>query len=172
MNKDYSLLKFLAGLALLSVGLFLLLNRVHVGTGWGGFGMMYFGSFRMPSGLVVIPFIIGIIWMFGSGGSFISKIFTGITVLLIIAAIIMTTSFWLDRMTMFDWLLILIMIFGGGTIVVTTLFHDDKTNINDKDGRWLTSEELEHYKKLAEAEKKKSSDLSKELNEIKKNISK
>ena len=49
-----------------------------------------------------------------------------ISVLFILAAIIMNTTFWLDRMTMFDWILILVMIFGGGGIVASVLFGEKK----------------------------------------------
>ena len=87
-NNKNELLKFLGGLALLVVGLFLLFNRVHVGSTGFDWGRMSFGRFSFPSGLIVVPFIIGIVWMFGSGGSFVSKIFTVLSILIIIAAII------------------------------------------------------------------------------------
>ena len=71
--------------------------------------------------------------MFGSGGSFVSKLFTALSVLLIIVAIIMNTRFWLSSMTLFDWILILILIFGGGTMVVKVLFTDNKPTKTNKD---------------------------------------
>ena len=165
MGEKNSLIRFLAGLALMVVGLFLLFNRVHVGSGFG-WGVMDFGFFSVPSGLVFVPFIIGVVWMFGSNGSLPSKIFTAFTVLIILAAIIMNTSFWVDRMTMFDWLLMLVMIFGGGGIVASVLFASD--GIDEKKAR----EEAEKYKKMAEEESKKSEDLEKELKTIKDNMNK
>ena len=166
-NNKNTLLRFLAGLALMSVGLFLLFNRVHVGSaGFGGWGRLsIFGLFSMPSGLVFVPFIIGIVWMFGSD-SFVAKIFTALSVLFIIAAIVMNTTFWLDRMTMFDWLLILIMVFGGGAIVASILFHEPKA----EEEKAKAKAEAEMYKTVANVESQRAKDLEKELNALKQDM--
>ena len=157
-NNKNSLLRFLAGLALLSVGLFLLFNRVHVGPNGFGWGRLsFFGLFSMPSGLVFVPFIIGIVWMFASD-SLVAKFFTGISVLFIIAAIVMNTTFWLDRMT--------IMIFGGGGMVASILFREPKAD----EERNKAKTEAEMYKTIAEVETRKAKDLEKELKALKENV--
>lgn len=148
----------------MSVGLFLLFNRVHVGSAGFGWGRLSFGFFSMPSGLVIVPFIIGIVWIFISEGSIAAKIFTVISILFIIAAIIMNTTFWVDRMTMFDWILILTMIFGGGAVCFTILFKDPFP-VEGKN-----SPEAEKYKKEAEEEAKKVKNLEKELEALKKTV--
>ena len=162
MRGKNELLRFFGGLAMMAVGLFLLFNRVHVGSAGFGWGRLSFGFFSMPSGLVVVPLIIGVVWMFATDGSFVSKIFTVISVLFIIAAIIMNTSFWVDRMTMFDWLLMLIMIFAGGTMVATVLFQDH-LNVKNKE----QNDAVEAYKKMADAETKRADELEKELKAVK-----
>ena len=126
MENKNGLGRFVGGLASLVVGLFILFNRVHVGpAGWGGWGTFSIGRFSFPSGLVMVPFIVGVIWMFASKGSFLSKCFTAFSVLIIVAAIIMNTTFWLDSMNMFDWIVILVLIFGGGGVVASVLFKDN-----------------------------------------------
>ncbi len=102
--------------------------------------------------------------MFASEGSFISKIFTVLSVLFILAAIIMNTTFWVDRMTMFDWLLMLVMIFGGGGMVASVLFKESKSDAKKNE------EDLEMYKDIAASQAKKASELEKELAAVKKQI--
>lgn len=157
MNKKNELLFFLAGIILCSVGLFILFNRVHVGSGFfGGFmGTLSIGRFSFPSGLIVVPFIISIVWMFVSD-SIVPKFLTVLSILLIVVAIIMTTHFWMDNMTMFDWLLILVLIFGGGAMVAKVLFTDHGYD------KKQTQKEIEQGKQI--------NDLQKELEEVKKKL--
>ena len=60
--------------------------------------------------------------MFATGGSFVSKIFTVLSVILIIASIIASTRIWLVSITMYEWILILVLIFGGAGLVAKVLF--------------------------------------------------
>ena len=121
------LLQFLAGLAMLIAGLFIFSQKVTVSAGFFGYGLRI-GGFYMSNGLVMVPFIIGVVWMFASEGSFASKTFTTLGVLIIILAIIMTTNIRLERMTLFDWIVILVLIFGGAGMLVRILFAGRKTS--------------------------------------------
>lgn len=113
------LLQFLAGLAMLIAGLFIFSQKVMVSSGFLGFG---FGGFHMGNGLIMAPFIIGVIWMFASEGSFASKMFTAAGVLLIVVAIILTTHISLVRVTLYEWIVILVLIFGGVGLLSRILF--------------------------------------------------
>ena len=121
------LLQFLAGLAMLIAGLFIFSQKVMVTSGFFGFGLSI-GGFYMSNGLVVVPLIIGVVWMFASEGSFASKVFTAAGVLIIILAIIMTTNISLMRITLFDWILILVLIFGGAGLLARILFAGRNTS--------------------------------------------
>lgn len=115
------LLQFLAGLAMLVAGLFILSQKVMVYSGFFGYGWRI-GGFHMGNGLVMVPFIIGIVWMFATGGSFLSRVFTAAGVFLIVAAIIMTTNISLVHMTLYEWIVILVLIFGGAGLLARVLF--------------------------------------------------
>ena len=85
--------QFVAGVVMLIVGLFILSQKVVVSSGWFGYGgTIMLGGVRLNSGMIMIPFIIGIIWMFASGASFASKLFTALSVILIVASIILSNG--------------------------------------------------------------------------------
>lgn len=73
----------------------------------------------------MIPLIIGIVWMFMTD-SFASKVFSALAGLLIVIMVILTTNIHLTTMTLFDWLVILVLIFGGLGFVGRILLADRK----------------------------------------------
>ena len=115
------LMQFVAGIIMLVVGLYIFSQKVIVFSGF-----FSFGGGRFSSGLIVVPLIIGIVWMFVSGANFASKVFTVLAAIIIIASVVMTTNIHLSAMTLYDWILILVLIFGGAGLVGKVLFADDK----------------------------------------------
>jgi len=127
------LLQFVGGVIMLVVGLYILSQKVMVSSSYGFFSL--WGG-RFSSGLIMVPLIIGIVWMFATGGSFVSKVFTVLSVLsviLIIASIIASTRIWLVSITMYEWVLILVLIFGGAGLVAKVLFANNKSEKSKKD---------------------------------------
>ena len=114
------LMQFVAGIIMLVVGLYIFSQKVIVFSGF-----FSFGGGRFSSGLIVVPLIIGIVWMFVSGANFASKVFTVLAAIIIIASVVMTTNIHLSAMTLYDWILILVLIFGGAGLVAGN-FSDDK----------------------------------------------
>lgn len=120
------LLLFVVGLAMLVAGLFILSQRVMVRTSFLG-GFMSFGGYHFSNGLIMVPFIIGIIWMFASGAGFLSKVLTGAGVLFIVIMVIMNTNISLVTITLYEWVMILVLIFGGiGLLARVLLTNPDK----------------------------------------------
>lgn len=122
------LLQFLGGLAMLVVGLYIFSQKVMVSSSF--LGGMWIGGFHMSNGIIIIPFIIGVVWMFASGGSFASKILSGVGVLFIIVSIILSTNISLVHITLFEWILILILIFGGAGMLVKILFAVPRQHVD------------------------------------------
>ena len=152
------LLQFLGGLAMLVVGLYIFAQKVMVSSSF--LSGMRLGSLNMNNGMIMIPLIIGIIWMFASGGSFISKVFTGMSVLLIVAAIVISTNISLVHMSLYEWVIILVLIFGGVGILAKILLASRSVDKEEKADR----EEIEdNRKKALDIEKK----IDKEIEQIK-----
>lgn len=90
----------------------------------------------MATGMTVIPFIIGVVWLFVNPDSFAAKLVAGLGVLIILACIIMSTRFSMIGVSLYEWLLMLVLIFGGGGMVARILFKTPKGyNDKKKDGR-------------------------------------
>ena len=73
-----------------------------------------------------------IIWLFVNPDSFFAKICVGLSIVLIIAAVIMNTSIHLQPTSLYEYLLMLVFIFGGGAMVLKVLC-DPKYKDKDKD---------------------------------------
>ncbi|MDD6332951.1 MAG: hypothetical protein PUB04_00620 [Clostridia bacterium] len=151
------LLQFVAGVIMLVVGLYILSQKVMVSSTYGFFSL-WGGTFS--SGLIMIPFIIGVVWMFATGGSFASKVFTALSVLLIIVSIIVSTRIWLVRITMYEWVLILVLIFGGAGLVAKVLFANNKS---ERESGKKDKDNADNFKKQADS-------IDDEIERMKKNM--
>ncbi len=114
------LVEFLVGLALCASGLFVLSQKVIVTSSFGSY--MYRG-YHINGGLTVVPFIVGIVILFVSDSIW-GKIVTFLGILIIVASIIMSTSFRLMHLNLFDYLIILVGVFGGGALLAKVLLND------------------------------------------------
>ena len=115
--------EFIIGVLLLAVGLFILSLRVRVYTGWYGFSI---GHLQVSSGIITIPFIIGIDGYFINPKSIIPKIIIALGSIFIIVSIILNTTFRFEQTTLFEYLLIFILIAAGLGLVLKTMFTDKK----------------------------------------------
>lgn len=152
------LLQFLGGLAMLVVGLYIFSQKVMVSSSF--MSGMRLGGLHMNNGMIMIPLIIGIIWMFASGGSFVSKVFTGMSVLLIVAAIVISTNISLVHMSLYEWIIILVLIFGGAGILAKILLASRAQDTPEKADR---EEIIDNEKKARAIEE----NIDREIEQIK-----
>ena len=122
MKKERNeLLEFLGGLAMLVVGLYLFTTKVTVQSSLFD-GTWSVAGVNINSGLVLIPFIIGIVLLFFKPDSFLSKLITGCGLLIIIVSVIASTTIRLPRISLYEWILYLVLIFGGLGLLCRALF--------------------------------------------------
>ncbi len=100
---------FLVGLGMLAVGVYLLLNQVTVHGGywsfWGGHGTSF--------GMTLIPLLLGVGLLFFDGKSKLGWLVAGLGLLIIIAGIIASLRIHFRSATLWDTLIILVLIAGG-----------------------------------------------------------
>lgn len=119
------LLQFFLGLILAGVGLFWVFQSVEVSTGWYG-ALGGFGSFfsRIPTGVITIPLLIGIVMLF-----FMEKrrifawIVTILGILIILLAIILSVRITMRWMPFFNYVLMFGFIAAGSGLLLKTLFR-------------------------------------------------
>jgi hypothetical protein len=109
---------FLGGLAMLAVGVYLLFQQVDVHGGywrWGGWGSG--NSF----GLTLVPLLIGVGILFYDGSSKVGWIVGGLGLLIIIAGIVANMEIHFRRTSLFNTILILVLIAGGIGVILRSL---------------------------------------------------
>lgn len=114
---------------MLVAGGYWFLTSVTVTTGFYGLTL---GSFRINGGLVVVPFIAGIMWLFLNFDSIGAKILTGLGLVIILASVIMSTRFIFQSRSLYEYLIMLVLIFGGAALCGQVLFAKPKNELIDK----------------------------------------
>ncbi len=119
--------EFIIGILLLGLGLFMLAMKVRVHSGFFGYGFRIW-NYNIPSGTVVIPLIIGVIWYVLNPKSWLAKIVMTLGGLFIVAAIVMSVSLSFTGATLFEYLLMLVLSAVGLGLILKTSFTDKKEN--------------------------------------------
>ncbi|MCQ2523871.1 MAG: hypothetical protein MJ123_05970 [Lachnospiraceae bacterium] len=122
---------FFIGLVMLVVGLYLFMQNVEVTTA-NIFTFSMFGH-RMD-GLIFLPLIASIIYIFFSYNK-VSKTCFFLSIVLIIVNVIMNLRLYWNTQSLFVTIIIFILLFGGGALVMKTIF----VNPNGKHGRDYTN---------------------------------
>ena len=109
-KSDNGGLYFLIGIILLAVGLFLLTQQTDVTMVWYTWR---FNNINLASGVILIPFIIGVVMLFFNPKSVFGKILTIIGLLIIVATIIMSINIVFRKTSLFTLIVMLVMIAAG-----------------------------------------------------------
>ena len=118
MKRDNELTEFILGIVFLAVGLFMLSKRVIVSS---GFSIFTIGNFDLTTGTIVIPLMIGIILHFVYPKSFIPKLIVVLSSIFIVVAIIMSVKLRFVPTSLFDYILIIVLIAAGAGLLLKVL---------------------------------------------------
>lgn len=113
--RNVKLEELIFGIGLLAVGLFMLSKRVIVSS---GFGLLRIGNYDLTTGTIVIPLMIGIILYFLKPKSIIPKIIIILSIIFIIVSIIMSVRLHFVPTSLFDYLLIIVLISAGTGLIL------------------------------------------------------
>ncbi len=106
--------RFIVGVGLFVAGMYLLLKNIYVQHSFGFGNSIYtMGGFSVTSGMLLIPFAIGVGMLFFSYKSISGWLLAAGSLALLIIGVISNIRFTLAGMSAFDILLILVMIAGG-----------------------------------------------------------
>jgi len=122
--KDKPALTFIAGVVMLTAGLFWLMQIVQVSSLWGGGWMV--GGMQISGGVTLVPLIIGIIWLFFNPKAVGAKIVCIIGVVVIIAGILLSIRFYMRPTSLYVFILIFVLIAGGCGLLARILFTKPK----------------------------------------------
>ena len=105
---------------MLTVGLFWLMQIVHVSSLWGGGWVL--GGIHITSGVTLVPLIAGIVWLFYNPKSFGAKLVCILGAVIVIAGILMSIRFYLLRTSLYIFILVFVLIAGGSGLLARILF--------------------------------------------------
>ena len=105
---------FFIGLAMMVVGFYLLLRGITVRPQFGMGGQMFsVGGFPVTTGMILVPFVFGVGFIFYNGRSILGWFLAIASILSLIAGVIASINFSLVGISAFDLIVILVLLFGG-----------------------------------------------------------
>lgn len=107
--------EFFVGLVMTAAGGYLLLNQVQVTTSFWRFGQ--YGGF----GLTLLPLLVGVAFLFYDGKSVIGWILTIAGAAAILASILMNMDIYFRQTSLFNTLVMLVLLFGGLGLIARSL---------------------------------------------------
>ncbi|MBI9077874.1 MAG: hypothetical protein JEZ02_20920 [Desulfatibacillum sp.] len=110
--------RFVLGLIMMIAGGYLFLDGIQVRSGFGlGYGLYSFGlggwNVRLTSGMVLIPFLFGIGFVFYNSKSLIGWVLSGASLIMLTVGVITSIQLTMRHMSAFDIITILVLLFGG-----------------------------------------------------------
>ncbi len=101
-------------LVIMCSGFYMLLNKIVINSGFGFSRSLYhYSGVSITGGMILIPLIIGISWVFYNYKSMIAWLILSSSLASLIFGVISTARIRLSPMTTFDFIVISVLAFGG-----------------------------------------------------------
>lgn len=118
-KKASDFIEFYMGILLIIAGLFFLLSKAVVHSGFYSWSV---GGLSISTGLVVVPLMIGIIWLVNNPKSILARIITIAGAIFIIASIIINIRISFTTTSMVDYIIMMLLIAGGIGLILKASF--------------------------------------------------
>ena len=109
-RKPTDTIEFYIVIVLIFAGIFFLLSKAVVRSSWLTFTV---GGVNVSTGLIVIPLMFGVAWLFYNPKSFVAKMITVYGAIAIIGAIIISLRITFTTTSLFDYLIMILLIASG-----------------------------------------------------------
>jgi hypothetical protein len=114
--------RFLIGLVMFIGGSYLFLQSIHVGSTFGlGHNLYHGGGVTVTSGMVLIPFILGVGMIFYKANNLVGWLLAVGSMVALVFGVLQSLNFRMRPMSAFELLGILVLTFGGMGIFLSSL---------------------------------------------------
>lgn len=127
-GTDGGIGEFIMGVVMLIGGGYLFLDSVRVDTGmhWG-MTLFNMGGYGVTSGMVLVPFMLGVGMVFYNGKNPLGWLLTAGSVIALIVGLVARVRLHFEHMSLFSLLVILVLMVGGaGLLLRSTRTHEPK----------------------------------------------
>lgn len=117
--------QFLIGIVMMIAGFYLLFNSIVIDSRFGlGMRLYGIGGLGITSGMLMIPFIAGVIFIFYSARNPIGWLLSIGSLVALIVGVLANSQFSFRGMSAFDLIVILVLSFGGLGLFLRSLKHN------------------------------------------------